>query len=152
MKETELSLRSPGSGPSTKRVAGGAGKAGSGLRLAGIARKAGSLGPCAQGRPRVPTGFRGGWLGARAARRADGRCRGGLYEQPWPSNGRVTFLTKRTFQELTDTSPEVFAGQGGRCRARPGSDRGGRGGSPKTLCTGVYCKSSRKSFLQSEGQ
>lgn len=148
MKEIELSLQTPRSGSSTKRVAGGAGKAGAGLRLAGIARKAGSLGPCAQGRPGIPAGFRGGWLGARAARRADGRGRGGSVS----SRGRVTFLTKRTFQELTDPSPEDFAGQGGRRRPRPGSDRGGRGGSPKTLCTGVYCKSSRKSFLQSEGQ
>lgn len=35
MKETELSLQTPRSGSSTKRVAGGAEKAGAGLRLAG---------------------------------------------------------------------------------------------------------------------
>lgn len=66
-------------------------------------------------------------------------------------DGHVTsFPSKRTFLGSRILSPLVVWGEGGWRQNRLCPS--GRGGSPETLCTGVYCKSSRKSFLQSEGQ
>lgn len=102
---------------------------------------------CVAPQPGDPADSRG--VG-RPSREAD--C--GSRKEFWGStsgDGHVTsFPSKRTFLGCRILSPLDAWGEGGR-RQTPLCPWG-RGGSPETLCTGVYCKSSRKSFLQSEGQ
>lgn len=115
------------------------------------ARKAG-LRPgapvCLVLRPGDPVDSRGG--GWRPSREADCGSRKEFLGST-SGDGHVTsFPSKRTFLGSRILSPLVVWGEGGWRQTRLCPS--GRGGSPETLCTGVYCKSSRKSFLQSEGQ
>lgn len=115
----------------------------------------GSEGRSAPGSARVPgapawgpRGFSGG--GGRPSREADCGSRKEFLGST-SGDGHVTsFPSKRTFLGSRILSPLVVWGEGGWRQTRLCPS--GRGGSPETLCTGVYCKSSRKSFLQSEGQ
>lgn len=69
------------------------------------------------------------------------------------SDGPVTSFPPSARSRSSHTlSPKSSRAKEGDARPGRALTVGGGGGSPETLCTRVYCKSSRKSLLQSEGQ
>lgn len=106
--------------------------------------------PTSIGAPRALPGVAAGFRGGAPVSGGRLRQREGVPEHPELREPCDLLAIQAHLPGPKDPPARVAAGEGGRRQVplRPE----GRGGSPEPLCLGGYYKSSRKSFLQNEGQ